>query len=54
MISGDLNGMVEGGIDPSEWTLVEVNLKHILGGVLRGIDYLHNKDIQHSDLKGIV
>ena len=54
LILGDLNLMVEGGVNPSQWTLVEGNLKHILGGVLRGIDYFHNKGIQHSDLKGMV
>ena len=34
------------------WEKVKCNVRHILGSVLRGMDYLHSKFYQHCDLKG--
>ena len=48
--AGDLCTLANGS--ETTWEKVKLNVRHILGSVLRGMDYLHSKFYQHCDLKG--
>lgn len=40
-------------VDSNTWTdVVSPNVIHILTGILKGLEYLHNLNIQHRDVKG--